>query len=228
MSTDAKIRDLERSVKQVSDRVTQHADRARRYLQHHYQSMPAIGRPADHLVQLAANDLDIALYPVHLDRPMELRRLYFVAGSLLTGEDPQPLRLASAIYRAIRPNHGTRAELIAAPGAGVTFTLHAPLGATAIEASDAVTYMHTTSKDVELLDGLPYFVAFMFGNAKGTLVYTPQDRVTCVDGFKAAEPAPAFGVWPETLRARLDTQALVPFFVLRSPQGVKLYGNPEE
>jgi len=223
--SDAKIRDIERRLKVIDDRVTQHTDRARKYLQHHYQSMPAIGTVATEAI--VQNDLDIILCPVHLDRPMEARRVSFIAGSNLDAET-NDCRIATAFYRAVRPSHGTKADLVTEPGQGVSFALHAPMGVTLYMGGDQRMHHHTIEKDAELNDGVAFFLAFHFGNYKNTHLYAPQHTAAGVSAFLAArtEAGYPFGSWPAVLDIDRTRTAKIPFFVVRSSLGVRLYGDP--
>ena len=177
--------------------------------------------------RLVGQDLDIIICPVHIERPMEVRRVSFIGGTNGDGET-NDFRIATAFYRAVRPSHGTKSDLIDEPGRGVSFALQGPVGVTIYTGGDARMHHHTTEKDVELNDGVPYFLAFQFGNWKNTALYAPQYTGLGVSAFLAARPDGGypFGSWPEMLDIDRTTTARIPYFVVRSSLGVRLYGDP--
>lgn len=209
-----------RRQRQIETQVPPWRDPWRRGVSHHYESLPPIGALADHDQQLVEADLGIVLCPLHLHEPMELRAVYFAAKGF-----EQRCKIATALYRAQIPPE-TKSERIDTPGLGVVFRLVAPLGVTSDEADVMTLFRHTTPADVVVEPALPMFLAFMVAHASDTTVYTPHAQGAAIQAFLAGAVAEAFNRWPAELTPALNTRARLPFFVLRSATGVKLYGDP--
>jgi hypothetical protein len=204
---------------QIAEQTPPWKDPWRRGESHHYQSMPPIGAVSGSAT-IATEDRQILLCPIHLDRPMSLRAVYFAGGAV--GGDFQ---VATAIYRAQIPRQ-TKVERLDDPALGVTFRLIAPLGVTSVALTDYELWRHALTRDVLLDDGIPTFFAMQIGDASATRIYGPAANALGVCALIAASIPASFGEWPEETAATLNTRARLPYFVLRSATGVKLYSDP--
>lgn len=211
--------DRTRRARQVETQVPPWKDPWRRSVTHHYENMPPIGSFLTDSSTIVAADLDIALCPVRLHEPMPLRAVYFAAGSVEVR-----LLVATAIYRAQLARED-KTEMLEAPGRGLVFRLVAPVGVTATDAGDVTLCRHDLPVDEQLDAGLPLFLAFMVGNAAATF-YSPATASAGSQAFVSGTPASRFNHWPLEITPALNAHAIIPYFVLRSAQGVKLYGDP--
>lgn len=220
---------VERRLRTLETQVPRWKEPWRRGHQHHYQSMIPSTPDTFSFASLHSVENTPILCPLHLERPMHARAVYYVVKG--TSEPVTRIRVATAIYRARAPIRGTKSEMVASPLEGVTFHLVRALGQTnTVGTGDPELHRVTVSAeapDVELDPELPHFLAFMLDDPSSEM-YAPVSPNFGTSAIVSATQAERFAAWPEELTADRSMRARIPYFVLRSAMGVVLYGDPEE
>lgn len=166
--------------------------------------------------------LGYLLLPIHNPTPMDLRVVTLISRKRASGPAGD-VGYATAIYKAAWPK-SAKASLEDTPGRYMLRRVTLVGKSTFSSTTDTARH-HIMTKDIAI--GMePHFLVVQVSTAGVVELFAPARNATPHLAYQANEVGATFGDFLTELTPNQSTRQRLPYFVLRSAIGVRLYGDP--